>query len=171
MQIPRWLQTVIVVGFVLWLVNQPLIAIAVDWMWFDAIGYLGIFQKSLIAKVGMWVGGLLLAILFLGVNITVAMREEAINVDRLSTLMSDLGLAPAQLQALIRGIVGIAVGLPALLFAGIAASQWLTCSRIWSGSHLARSSPSLAGTSGSTSLSCRCCRLALICCRCCCCRR
>ena len=125
MQIPRWLQTVIVVGFVLWLVNQPLIAIAVDWMWFDAVGYLGIFQKSLLAKVGMWVGGLLLAILFLGVNITVAMREEAINVQRLSTLVSDLGLAPAQLQTLIRGIVGIAVALPALLFAGIAASQWL----------------------------------------------
>lgn len=126
MQIPRWLQTVLLVAVVLWMVNQPIIAIVVDWLWFDAIGYLSIFQTSLWAKVGMWVGGLLLALGFLGVNMQVAVRDEPIDVGRLSLLMSDLGLSPVQLQRLLRGVIGVAVGLPALLFAGGMASQWLS---------------------------------------------
>ena len=126
MQIPRWLQTILILGVVLWLVNQPLISIAIDWLWFDAIGYIGIFQTSLAAKVGMWVGGLIVAAAFLGVNLTAAVRDEPIDVRRLSVLLSDLGLSPDQLRNLIRGALGAAVGLPALVFAGLVASQWLS---------------------------------------------
>lgn len=122
---PRWLQSILVVSFLVWLLNQPLVAIAVDWMWFESIGYLEIFQKTLFTRVGMWVGGLLLSMLFLGLNLRVATREEGIDIHRLGVLLSDLGLSSDQLRRLVRGLIATAVVLPSLLFAGLMASQWL----------------------------------------------
>ncbi len=126
MQLPRWLRLLLLALFVLWLANQPLVSIAVDWLWFDAIGYLSIFQISLTAKVGMWLGGLLLSGLFLAINLRIAVRDAPIDTLRLSVLLADLGLSAGQLRNLIRGMLALAVGLPALLFAGGAASQWLS---------------------------------------------
>ncbi|MEL6346532.1 MAG: UPF0182 family protein [Myxococcota bacterium] len=126
MQMPRWLLVTLIMVFVLWVANQPLVSIAVDWLWFDSIGYLSIFQTTLAAQVGMWFTGLLVAGGFLTFNVWLAAREEPIDVRRLSLLLTDLGLTPEQLQNLIRGLLAVSIGLPALIFAGAAANQWLT---------------------------------------------
>jgi len=125
MQFPRWMRLVLAVVVLFWLGSRPVTGVAVDWLWFDALGYLSVFKTSLTAKVGMWLLGLLVTAGFIGANIRVAVRDEPIDTRRLSILLADLGLAPSQLHSLIRAVLGALIALPALLFAGLSAGQWL----------------------------------------------
>ncbi len=126
MQLPRWMRIVVVLVVLLWLGNRPVIGIAVDWLWFDALGYLSVFKTSLTAKVGMWALGLTVTAGFLAANLRIAVRDEPIDTRRLSILLADLGLAPEQLHSLIRGLLVMLVVLPSLLLAGLTAGQWLS---------------------------------------------
>ncbi|MFT5683948.1 MAG: uncharacterized membrane protein (UPF0182 family), partial [Myxococcota bacterium] len=78
MQIPRWMRLAVAIVILLWLGNRPITGIAVDWLWFDALGYLSVFKTSLTAKVGMWVLGLVVTAGFIGANLRVAVRDEPI---------------------------------------------------------------------------------------------
>ena len=97
MQTPRWFVFVVGALVAAWMLHAPVVAILVDWLWFDATGYLGIFETTL----------------------------SPINTMRLSMLLAEGNMNPRQLRNLVRAALGAVVVLPSLLFGTVAATQWL----------------------------------------------
>ena len=68
----RWVLIIAGVVFVLFALAPALIELYVDvytdWLWFESLGYLSVYRTRLVAAVGMFLAGGLLALAFLGVN-------------------------------------------------------------------------------------------------------
>jgi len=125
MQFPSWVRVAFGVLLLLWFTHKALVAVAVDWLWFDAVGYLTIFKTSLGARVALWVGTFLASAAVMGANIKVALGDGRIDWNRLNTLVPDLQLSPTRLRTLVRLLLLAWIALPSLLVGSIAASAWL----------------------------------------------
>jgi len=125
MQLPRWFIPVLGVLAVLVLAQGQIVELTVDWLWFSALGHEEVFVTSTVAQVGLWLIGLLGALVFLGVNARIALKRSPPNYVRLSMLTAELGLTADQLKRLVTAALAAAVILPSLLFATILSAQWM----------------------------------------------
>jgi uncharacterized membrane protein (UPF0182 family) len=123
-QLPRWLQAVLLALFLVWVLHQPLATLLVDWWWFQALGHDVIFTTSLAAKAGLFVGGVLLAGGFLGLNVWLCGKQAAIDAFRLSLLIPEAPLDPRRVMQLVRGLMVASVVAPALVLGAAAAGEW-----------------------------------------------
>ncbi len=121
---PRWLQAVIAVLVLAWLLHRPVASLLVDWWWFQALGYNEIFTTSLGAKAALFAAGFLLSATFLGVNVWLCEREASLDVFRLAMLIPDAPLDPRRLMLLVRALMVAAVLIPALVLGAAAAGEW-----------------------------------------------
>ncbi len=121
---PRWLQAVLVVFFLVWMLNQPIASLLVDWWWFQALGYDEIFVTSLTAKAGLFVVGFVVAAAFLGVNVWICERQASIDAFRLAMLIPDAPLDPRRVLQLVRGLMVASVLAPAMVLAAAATAEW-----------------------------------------------
>jgi uncharacterized membrane protein (UPF0182 family) len=124
-QIPRSARVLGVTLLVLWLIHRPLIEVVVDWMWFDAIGYVGIFETMLTARVAVGAIGLALAALFIGFNVRWAAKAAPIHPTRLAMLTGDVNFDADRLLRLLRVLGFVAVGFLALMFGLGTMGLWL----------------------------------------------
>ncbi len=123
-RVPRWMQAVIVVLVLAWMLHRPAASLLVDWWWFEALGYDTIFLTSLAAKAGLFVVGFLVSAAFLGVNVWLCQREASLDVFRLAMLIPDAPLDPRRLMQLVRALLIAAVLTPALVLGAAAAGEW-----------------------------------------------
>jgi uncharacterized membrane protein (UPF0182 family) len=115
-QIPRSTRIAAIVAVLIWLGHRPLVEIAVDWHWFDAVGYRGIFETMLFTRLSAGIAGFVLAALFVGLNLRWASRAAPIEQGRLTELAGEVRLDPARITSLIR-LLGLAVtGFLGLMF-------------------------------------------------------
>ncbi len=121
----RIFQIALGVLVVIWLVQGNIVSALVDYFWFDALGFKGVFTTILSAKLGLWFMGAALSSVFIGVNLAVATREAPIDFRRAARLVLDRGLTGKQLQGVFRVAVGAWLALPGLLFGTTFASLWL----------------------------------------------
>ena len=121
----RTLYAVLGILLALWVFHRPLLAVLVDWWWFEAMGYTDIFMTSLSARLGLWLTGFLITSGVILANISLATREEPLNYRRAAMLVAEKGVSPQQMRTVVRGLVAAWVVMPALLFAGGAAAMWL----------------------------------------------
>ncbi|MCB9778046.1 MAG: UPF0182 family protein [Alphaproteobacteria bacterium] len=121
---PRWLRPLLFLVLVLWLAQGLGVEVAVDWLWFDALGYLDVYTRMLGVRIGLWVGGFLLGALFVAANLRHAVRAAPLDLQRLHLLMADASPGVAKLQAVQRVALGLAVVVPALMVAGAAGTAW-----------------------------------------------
>ena len=125
MQLPRWLTPLVAIIALVLLAQDQIVHLAVDWLWFGSLGHEQVFVTSTVARVGLWLAGLLGAATIIGLNVRFAARQRPLNFVRLSIMLGELGLTAAQLKRLVNGLLAAAVVLPSLLFAGILSSQWM----------------------------------------------
>lgn len=121
----RSLYVLLGILFSAWVFHKPLLAVLVDWWWFEALGYTDIFTTSLSARLGLWLTGFLVSAGVIVANISIATREAPINYRRMAMLVAERGITPQQMRLLVRGLVAAWIILPGLLFAGGAASMWM----------------------------------------------
>jgi uncharacterized protein len=121
----RNLYVVLGILLALWVFHRPLLAVLVDWWWFDALGYADIFTISLSAKLGLWLTGFLVTSGVILANISLATREAPINYRRMAMLVAERGLSPQQMRTIVRLMVGVWVIFPSFLFASGSAAMWL----------------------------------------------
>ncbi|MCB9742094.1 MAG: UPF0182 family protein [Alphaproteobacteria bacterium] len=105
--------------------HQPVTEVLVDWLWFDALGTPELFRVPLLTKLALWSAAFLLSAAFIAANLRYASRRAPINYLRLSALMGDQPVPPAQLASLARWLAAGWIVLPSLMFANLAASHWL----------------------------------------------
>jgi uncharacterized membrane protein (UPF0182 family) len=113
----------IIVG--LWLAHRPLVEIATDWLWFDAVGYLGIYKTMLFARLGVGAAGFVIAGLFIGANLSWAARAAPIEPTRLALLAGDIQINPAKISKLIRALGFVVTGFLALMFGLGTTGLWM----------------------------------------------
>ncbi len=124
-QIPPWVSVVAVLTILAWLGLRPAVDVYVDWLWFDSLGYLDVFQTSLYSQAGLFVGGFVLAALFAGINLWIAIRKAPVNLHRIAIVGDEVRFQPGRIQTLLRlGAVG-AVSLVSLIFAQNGSRAWL----------------------------------------------
>jgi uncharacterized membrane protein (UPF0182 family) len=124
-QIPRSVRILGISLLVLWLTHQPIIDVLVDWQWFDTIGYVGVFETMLTARLGAGIAGFIVAALVIGLNVRWAFRAAPINPMRLAMLTGDVGLDADRLLRFIRVAGVLGVGFLAFMFGLGAMSLWL----------------------------------------------
>ena len=56
-QLPRSAKIAAAIFALVWFTHRTVIEILIDWMWFDAAGYLGVFETSLKARIALFVAG------------------------------------------------------------------------------------------------------------------
>lgn len=125
MQLPRWLTPLVGILALLVLAQGELVELAVDWLWFQALDHEQVFITSTVARIGLWLVGLLSAATIVGLNVRWAVRQRPLNYVRLSMMLSELGMTAAQLKRLVNLALAAAVILPSLLFASILSAQWM----------------------------------------------
>ncbi|RME25079.1 MAG: UPF0182 family protein, partial [Deltaproteobacteria bacterium] len=112
--------------------NAAGVDIAVDWLWFESLGYLPVYERILGLRVGMWLASFLLTAAFVAVNLRVAVRTAPMDLVRLDAALAELRPGPRWLRSALRVALGGAVLLPALLVAAMTASTWETV-MLWLG--------------------------------------
>ncbi|NOY27525.1 MAG: UPF0182 family protein [Oligoflexia bacterium] len=124
MQQPRWLRPVLVVVILLWLAQSIGVSVLVDWLWFDALGYVDVYARILLARVGLWTITFVAVGLFVGLNLRHAVRSAPLDLVRLDDLLAELRPGTRRLRGGVRLALGAGVLLPAVLVASVAASSW-----------------------------------------------
>ena len=125
MQLPKPVRNILLFLAFLWIVQGPIVEIFVDWLWFESMGYLEVFQTKLTARLSLWVAGFAMAVAFVGLNIRHALKQQPLDYDRISVMMADLEIPPDRIRSLVRIFLGLWVVLPALFFGGVAQANWL----------------------------------------------
>ncbi len=125
MPISKTLRNVFLVLLALWIVHRPLVEILVDWLWFDALGYLDVFQTRLYARLGLWVVGFSLAAGFVALNIRYAFKQQPLDYERISVMMAELEIPPFRIRNIVRLLLGLWIVLPALFFGGVVQANWM----------------------------------------------
>jgi uncharacterized membrane protein (UPF0182 family) len=124
-KISRNVRIVLILAFVIWFGHRPLTEIGTDWLWFDAVGYIGIYKTMLFARLGVGVAGFVIAALFIGLNLAWASRSAPIHPTRLAMLAGDIQIDPAHIIKLVR-VLGFAItGFLALMFGLGATGLWM----------------------------------------------
>jgi uncharacterized membrane protein (UPF0182 family) len=124
-KLPRGAKVALLVAAVVWFTHRPLTEIAIDWMWFEATGYLDIFRTSLFTRAAMFGVGALLAAVFIGLNIRHAFKVHPIHPDAFRLVSGEVLVDPARLTGLVKVVGWLATLLPALVFGMVASSLWL----------------------------------------------
>ena len=94
-----------------------------DWLWFDSVGYLSVYQTRLAAQIGMYAVGALLALAFTGVNWLLIPRRLLASIPE---------VVPLQVRRirLPRGVLTVAAAIAAVLIALMmgswASGEWLS---------------------------------------------
>ena len=57
MQLPKPVRNILLFLVFLWIAQGPIVEIFVDWLWFESMGYLEVFQTKLTARLSLWVAG------------------------------------------------------------------------------------------------------------------
>ena len=90
-----------------------------DWLWYESLGYRGVYTKILFTRVGLFVAGMLVAGLVLAINIFLAFRK--------SGGQANVSLPDEAVEFLRKLVVWGSVGagvLLSLIFGAALASQW-----------------------------------------------
>jgi uncharacterized membrane protein (UPF0182 family) len=122
--LPRPVQGILIALLLAWMLYEPVSSLLVDWWWFQALGFEGIFTTSLWAKAGLFVVGFLVAGGFLGLNILYCTRQAPIDAFRLAMVIPDAPLDPRRVMQLVRGLLFASVLAPALVLGAAAAGDW-----------------------------------------------
>jgi uncharacterized membrane protein (UPF0182 family) len=109
---------------ILWFVHRSLTEIAIDWMWFESAGYLGIFETSIKARIALFCGGAVIAAVFVGLNLRHAFRAAPVDPVSLSLVSGEVVIEPRRLKSLLRVLGVLLVLLPAFIFGLVASSVW-----------------------------------------------
>jgi uncharacterized membrane protein (UPF0182 family) len=125
LKLPRGAKLALIIAAVLWFTHRPLTEIAIDWMWFDAAGYLGIFKTSITARAALFGVGALLSAIFIGLNIRFAFKAQPIQADAFRLVSGEVLVDPARMAGLLKVVGWLATLLPALVFGMVASSLWL----------------------------------------------
>ena len=124
-QLPASVRAALIVAVAIWFTHRPLIEMSVDWMWFDAAGYLDVFKTSLTARVALFATGFVAAAIFLRLNIRHALASHPIQPNAFRLVSGELMIDPNRVAGLL-GLLGWVVTLlPALVFGLIASSLWV----------------------------------------------
>ena len=127
-----------------------LVGLYIDWLWFDSVGYLFVFQTMLTARVLLFVAGTLLFWIILLPNVLLALRFALRSVERLpirvlqNEAVEQLLGGPAQVQPLVRlaGQVVLLGGLLVGIVLGLgAAAQWPAALRFLNATSFGASDP------------------------------
>ncbi len=132
MREPRWLRPVFLLLLAFWVLEAAGVDIAVDWMWFQSLGFLPVFERILGLRVGMWLLAFVLSAAFVALNMRVAVRWAPMDLNRLDAALAELRPGPRRLQAILRIALGAAVVLPALMVAAMTGGAWQTV-MLWLG--------------------------------------
>ncbi len=125
MQIPPWIRNALIALVVVWLGHRLLVDVLVDWMWFDAVGFAEVFRTSLLARLGTWAAGFVVAVGALALNLRVATGRAPLNLMRLSLMLAEANLVPDRVRGMVKLARTAAVVVPAFLIAGLTADLWL----------------------------------------------
>jgi hypothetical protein len=124
-QLPRTVRFALVALIVVWFTHRSLTEIAIDWMWFDAAGYLEVFKTSLSARAALFVAGTVVAATFIRINVGYALKSHPIQPNAFRLVSGEMVVDPARMAGLF-GLLGWLVSiLPALVFGLVASSLWL----------------------------------------------
>ena len=110
---------------VLWFTHRTLIEIIIDWMWFDAVGYIEVFEKSLGARIALFAAGSLIAGVFIRLNVVRALRAAPMDPRAFQSVSGEMLVDPRQVLGLIRFVGWVVTLLPAFVFGMVASSLWL----------------------------------------------
>src|SRR4029079_8912182 len=93
-----------------------------DWMWFNEVGFLGVYRTELIAKFLLFAGGAVVAYLFITINARIAAwgRSSAPALWRANPELPPIDIG----RSLTRLVTPVGI-LAALLFGITAASSWM----------------------------------------------
>ena len=124
-QLPKSVRFTVVAFLVIWFTHRPLIEMSVDWMWFDAAGYLDVFKTSLSARVGLFAAGAIVAGVFIRLNLRHAINSHPIQPNAFRLVSGEMVIDPERVAGLIRLLSWVLTLLPALVFGLVASSVWL----------------------------------------------
>lgn len=116
---------VFAVFLVLWVSTGPAIDFAVDALWFDALGYWGIFATSVGTQIGVWAAVFVLSVAFIGINARLAWNDAPWNFAWLAGTTGELQLTASQLRKMAGSAVAVGVVLLSMMFARWASTFWL----------------------------------------------
>ena len=125
MQLPKPVRNTLLFLVFLWIAQGPIVEICVDWLWFETMGSLEVFQTKLTARLSLGFGGFISAVLFIALNIRYALKQQPLDYDRISVLVADLEIPPDRIRSLVRIFLGLWIVLPALFCGGVAQANWL----------------------------------------------
>ena len=124
-QLPSSVKAALVIALAVWFTHRPLIEMSIDWMWFDAAGFLEVFKTSLLARVALFAGGAALAAVFIRLNIRHALKSHPIQPNAFRLVSGEVVIDPQRVTGLL-GLLGwVLTLLPALIFGLVASSLWL----------------------------------------------
>jgi len=110
---------------VFWFTHRTVIEIVIDWMWFDAVGYIEVFETSLVARAVLFAIGFTISALFIGLNVRRALRSTPIDPMAFQVITGEMAVDPRQIKGLIRVLSWVVTLLPAFVFGMVTSSLWL----------------------------------------------
>ena len=124
-QLPRSVKFAAAIFALLWFTHRTVIEILIDWMWFDAAGYLGVFETSLKARIVLFVVGFVVSAAIIGLNVRLAAKRAPIDPRAFRLVSGEMMVDPARIASLAKVLGWLVTLLPALVFGMVASSLWL----------------------------------------------
>ena len=121
----RSAKTALAILALVWFTHRTVVEIVIDWMWFDAAGYLDVFETSLKARVVLFLGGMVVAAAVIGANLKAAARCAPIDPRSFRLVSGEMMVDPDRVAGLARVLGWLVTVLPALVFGMVASSLWL----------------------------------------------
>ncbi len=110
-----------------------------DWLWFDSVGQLRVLQTRILARVVLWVAGLLIVLAFLAINWSLLPRRL---LGRFQLRIRGQGRVSVTIGArLLTILLSVIAVLVALTMASAAAGRWMTALRFSHGASFGLSDP------------------------------
>jgi len=128
-QIPLWIRAAVIVIIAIAVTWRQVVDVVVDWMWFDALGYLAVYRTTLFTRAGLMAGGFAVASGTAGFSLWLAGRRAPIQYVRLQMAAKNskegISFDANKLKQLVRfGTIGVAI-LTGTMFAQVAGATWL----------------------------------------------
>lgn len=109
------------------LVSGNAVTLYTDWLWFAAVGHLGVLQTRILARVVLWTAGAVIVVVSLGINWFFLPRRL---LGRFQLRIQRQGGASVTIGArLLTILLSVVVALVALALASSAAGRWMTVLR------------------------------------------
>ena len=119
-----WLRLLVVAAvlLVLFVIANIAIGIYVDRLWFDELGYRGVFNTRIGAKIWLFFAGFGIAFLFILGNMALAWRLRLETATAAASPFQTIGLVPVRRVAVIAGaLIALFLG---IIFGAVASGQW-----------------------------------------------